>query len=54
MRALGIFLVGLVQGQNGFEGLMTIEANIIVKRAWTPPVEDGVERIVAPAEVVDC
>jgi hypothetical protein len=30
MRALGNFLVVLVQAENGFERLMTIEANIIV------------------------
>jgi hypothetical protein len=30
MRALRIFLVVFVQAENSFEGLMTIEANIIV------------------------
>jgi len=30
MRALGSFLIVLIQAENSFEGLMTIEANIIV------------------------
>ena len=30
MRALGSFLIVLVQAENGFEGFMTIETNIIV------------------------
>jgi hypothetical protein len=30
MRALGIFMIVLGQSENGFERLMTIEANVIV------------------------
>ena len=30
MRALGSFLIVLIQAENSFEGLMAIEANIIV------------------------
>jgi hypothetical protein len=30
MRALGIFLVVLVQGKNGLEGLVAIQTNVIV------------------------
>jgi hypothetical protein len=30
MRALRSFFIVLVQGKNGFEGLMTIETNVIV------------------------
>jgi hypothetical protein len=53
MRALGVFVVVLVQGKNGFEGLMTIEANVIVNGHGNLPW-DITGRIVTLLEIVDC
>lgn len=39
MRTLGILMIVLVQGQDSFEGLMTVETNIVINGHWGPPVE---------------
>ena len=53
MRTVGIFLVVLVQSKNDFEGLMTIEANIIVDGHGDPPVDTSTE-LYAYGKIVDC
>jgi hypothetical protein len=44
VRTLGILFIVLGQGEGNFEGLMTIQANIIVYGHGRPPI-NNVERI---------
>jgi hypothetical protein len=51
MRTLGSFFIVFVQGQNRFEGLMTIQANIIVEGHGNLPWGTA-RRIVTPRGIV--
>jgi hypothetical protein len=53
MRAPGIFFIVLVQGKNGFKGLMTIEANVIVN-GHGETSRGAAGGIVTPPEIVGC
>ena len=47
MRALGSFLIVLIQAENSFEGFMTIEANIIVDGHENLPRENPLKELYA-------
>jgi hypothetical protein len=54
VRALNGVLVVFVQGEDSFEALVAIQADIIVNGHGDPPVRNAVERIVDPPRIVDC
>jgi hypothetical protein len=47
MWALGSFFIVLIQGENGFKGLVTIEANVIVDGHENLPWEMGLGELYA-------